>query len=225
MDWILQLRLVGICHWANETNVSILMVWGVCVIFHLCTFSAVHWDVLPVIHVGNTTCCRSLHPERAHSEVKEVEEAAYVFRNNREVDGRDMLKRQTFMELSGEKGKGEILWRFGSVLTSTCCGLSQLVLHFPLPLGSHPYPLWESAGSRQLLGIRSKKWLHAQSQMCGNRTWMRRRRGKELGRITLNSWERGTELSVPCPWQKRRKDKKSLKLSSHVRKSLHVLLG
>ena len=53
-------------------------------------FSCVHWDVLPVIHVGNTTCCRSLHPEGAHSDVKEVEEAVYIFRHNREVDGRDM---------------------------------------------------------------------------------------------------------------------------------------
>lgn len=38
--------------------------------------------------------------------IQKVEEAVYIFRNNREVDGRDMLKRQTLMELSGEKGKG-----------------------------------------------------------------------------------------------------------------------
>lgn len=59
-----------------------------------------------MIHVGNTSCCRNLHPERAHLEVKEVEEAVYIFRNNREVDGRDMFKGQTLMEQSGEKEKG-----------------------------------------------------------------------------------------------------------------------
>lgn len=49
--------------------------------------------------------------------------------------------------------------------------------------------------------------------------------GKELGRITLNSWKRGTEMSVSCPWHKQRKYKKFLNLSSGIRKSLHVLLG
>lgn len=107
MDQILQLHLVGICHGANERNVSIPSALSrMCPFLPMHLFCCVHWDVLPVIHVGNTTCYRSLHPERAHSEVKEVKEAVYIFRNNREVDGRDMLKRQTLVELSGEKGKG-----------------------------------------------------------------------------------------------------------------------
>lgn len=172
------------------------MVWAGCVVFpHGPFLVCVYWDVLPVIPVGNTTCCISLYPERAYSEVKEAEEAVCIFRNNKEVGRKDILKSQTLMELNGKKKRGHCSCRDSVVLTSTCCGCSQLVLHFPLPFGSHPCPLWESAGSRQLLGIRSKKWVHAQSQMCGNRMWMRRRRGKKLGRITLNRWERNSKWS------------------------------
>lgn len=45
----------------------------------------------------------SLYPERAYSEVKEAEEAVYIFRNNKEGDRNSMLKSQTLTELSGKK--------------------------------------------------------------------------------------------------------------------------
>lgn len=56
--------------------------------------------------VSNTTFSRSLHSERACSEVTEVGETIYSFRNNKKVDGGDFQKRQTPMELSGEEAKG-----------------------------------------------------------------------------------------------------------------------
>lgn len=66
-------------------------------------FCCVCWDVLPVIHVDSAICCISLYPERAYSEVKEAEEAVYIFRNYKEGDRKDMMKSQMFTELSGKK--------------------------------------------------------------------------------------------------------------------------
>lgn len=153
-----------------------------------------------MIPVGNTTCCISLYPERAYSEVKEAEEAVCIFRNNKEAGRKDILKSQTLMELNGKKEKGHCSCRYSVVLTSTCCGCSQLVLHFPLPFGSHPCPLWESAGSRQLLGIRSKKWGPCSKPDVWQQNVDEEAKRKEAGKDNLEQMEekQQMELFVSC---------------------------